>query len=81
MTPEQFCYWLQGFAEINGTAPSPEQWRQIKDHLATVFRKVTPKYDPIINPITEPYKPDPLRTDPLRPYTTSPGTLPPTIIC
>lgn len=83
MTPEQFCYWLQGFAEISGSAPNPNEWERIKDHLATVFNKVTPKYDPIINPITGPYKPytgDPLISDPLRPYTTTPG-ISPTIIC
>jgi hypothetical protein len=42
MTPEQFAYWLQGYAEMNGSPPSPEQWNMIKAHLATVFRKVTP---------------------------------------
>lgn len=43
MTPEQFAYWLQGFAELNnGTPPSAEQWKSIREHLATVFKKVTP---------------------------------------
>jgi len=42
MEPLQFAYWLQGFAEINGTHPTAEQWQVIKDHLATVFKKVTP---------------------------------------
>jgi len=43
MTPEQFTYWLQGFAELNeGTPPTPEQWKSINDHLKTVFVKVTP---------------------------------------
>lgn len=46
MTPEQFAYWLQGFSEINGTAPpTPEQWRIIKDHLQLVFKKETSLYD------------------------------------
>ena len=46
MTPEQFAYWLQGCAELNPAmdAPSPEQWKAIKDHLATVFVKVTPPF-------------------------------------
>lgn len=42
MTPEQFAYWLQGYAEIGGPTPTPEQWQIIKDHLALVFNKVTP---------------------------------------
>lgn len=46
MTPEQFCYWLQGFNEINSTVPTEKQWSIIKDHLALVFNKVTPKYSP-----------------------------------
>ena len=43
MTPEQFAYWMQGFAEISGEAPTAAQWRVIKDHLETVFQKVTPR--------------------------------------
>ena len=42
MTPEQFAYWLQGFAELNPGAPTQEQWQSIRDHLALVFTKVTP---------------------------------------
>ncbi|MFL1548812.1 hypothetical protein [Pseudomonas sp. AN3A02] len=44
MTPEQFAYWLQGFTELNPDMdqPTPAQWKAIKDHLATVFNKVTP---------------------------------------
>ena len=41
MTPEQFAYWLQGYAELNGAPPSPEQWQIIRDHLALVFDKRT----------------------------------------
>jgi len=47
MTPEQFCYWLQGFAELQQTQPTIAQWESIKEHLATVFKKVTP---PILPP-------------------------------
>jgi hypothetical protein len=45
MTPEQFCYWLQGFAELTEGEPNPDsaQWQMIKDHLNTVFNKVTVK--------------------------------------
>lgn len=43
MSPEQFAYWLQGFVELNGSEPTVEQWQSIKDHLKTVFMKVTPE--------------------------------------
>lgn len=46
MTPEQFAYWFQGFAELNEQPPTPEQWKSIREHLATVFKKVTPAYAP-----------------------------------
>lgn len=42
MEPIQFCYWLQGFAELNASPPTLEQWQAIRDHLQTVFKKVTP---------------------------------------
>lgn len=43
MTSEQFAYWLQGFSELNSSPPSAEQWQAIRDHLQTVFVKVTPQ--------------------------------------
>ena len=46
MTFEQFAYWLQGFAEINGSVPNPLEWNMIKEHLATCFVKVTGKMEP-----------------------------------
>lgn len=55
MTPEQFAYWLQGFKEVGGERPLVEQWRIIKDHLATVFNKVTPNYQVPYNPQNPPY--------------------------
>jgi len=60
MTPEQFAYWLQGYAEINQKAPTEEQWQIIQDHLKLVFTKVTPDYhtiQPVIRPSTEPIYP------------------------
>lgn len=47
MIPEQFAYWLQGFFELQeteGKAPevTPEQAKMIREHLKTVFCKVTP---------------------------------------
>lgn len=47
MTPEQFAYWLQGYSEIAGQAPTAEQWQVIQDHLKTVFNKVTPTRSPL----------------------------------
>jgi hypothetical protein len=44
MSPEQFAYWLQGFAELtDGAQPTAEQWKSINEHLKTVFVKVTPQ--------------------------------------
>jgi hypothetical protein len=43
MNAEQFCYWLQGRAELMpDTPPSDTEWKMIAEHLATVFHKVTP---------------------------------------
>jgi hypothetical protein len=51
MTPEQFAYWLQGFAELQATAPTQDQWQSIREHLGTVFNKVTPPTKPpVITP-------------------------------
>lgn len=46
MTPEQFTYWLQGYVEIGGHVDglNADQWRVVRDHLKTVFHKVTPNY-------------------------------------
>ncbi len=38
-----FATWLQGFAELSDKPPTPEQWQSIKEHLQTVFVKVTPE--------------------------------------
>lgn len=69
MTPEQFAYWLQGFTELSPDMerPSAAQWQAIKDHLQTVFVKVTP---PVGSP--RPLLPG-LRTMELRPSDIYPG--------
>lgn len=79
MTPEQFAYWFQGFAELTLTPPTPEQWQAIREHLATVFQKVTPpvmpagpvKREPLIDYLEEarkraeqPVQPSPFRITP-----------------
>ncbi|WP_457326159.1 hypothetical protein [Roseateles sp. P5_E11] len=50
MTSEQFAYWFQGFAELNSTPPTQEQWQSIREHLAAVFKKVTPPVAPAVKP-------------------------------
>lgn len=49
MTPENFCYWLQGYFELAGETPygslTREQVEEVKNHLALVFNKVTPNVD------------------------------------
>lgn len=47
MEPIQFCYWLQGFVELNtsGKPPGELQWKIIQDHLNAVFEKKTPTYN------------------------------------
>lgn len=47
MDAQQFAYWLQGFAELSQTPPTQEQWDSIREHLALVFKKVTP---PVAHP-------------------------------
>lgn len=43
MTPENFCYWLQGIVETHeGETLTPRQFEIIRDHLALVFQKQTP---------------------------------------
>lgn len=42
MTPEQFCYWLQGRAELDSAPPTTEQWKSIREHLKTVFTTEKP---------------------------------------
>lgn len=48
MQPENFCYWLQGFFEIvqhidHREGLPAEAVEEIKNHLALVFKKETPK--------------------------------------
>jgi hypothetical protein len=47
MTSREFCYWLQGYFEINGTPASlsPEKVDMIRRHLALVFHhEIDPSY-------------------------------------
>jgi len=49
MTQEQFIYWLQGFMELS-SEPLTKREQMIKDHLKTIFHKVTPNYEPLTTP-------------------------------
>ena len=50
MTSENFAYWIQGYFEISGNSTlSDTQVQIIKDHLALVFNKVTPKRSQVSN--------------------------------
>jgi len=41
MTPEAFCYWLQGFFELSDVETlSPKQVEAVKNHLNLVFEHV-----------------------------------------
>ncbi len=57
MTPEQFAYWFQGFAETSTTAPTDEQWEL--DHFTLhnpVFDKIT-QTDNQAGKINKPWNP------------------------
>jgi hypothetical protein len=48
MTPENFCYWLQGRVEFSDKCPTQEEWALITEHLKLVFDKRTP---PLATPV------------------------------
>lgn len=37
MTPQEFAYWLQGYAELSDGPPNEAQWKLIKDNLAVAL--------------------------------------------
>jgi hypothetical protein len=60
MTPENFIYWLQGKLEIGETKSLNEQEVQIiKDHIALVLKKETPKRELTIKDLQVPFIADP----------------------
>ncbi len=60
MTPEQFCYWLNGILEIQVTSNNgpfdpylqlnSDQLRIVYKHLQSVFVPVVPRPSPIVQP-------------------------------
>jgi hypothetical protein len=83
MTPENFCYWLNGFFELTGQDKElfPRQYDIIRDHLSLVFNKLTPivaePYDILKTPHTgEVHRPLCGTGDPLVDYPFSTSTVP-----
>lgn len=57
MTPENFCYFVQGYFEITKAVTGklevdPIAIKVIDDHLQLVFKKETPKYNQLPQPQT-----------------------------
>lgn len=51
MSPESFCYWLQGFFELSQHSEVPntlneKQVEEIKNHLKLAMTKATPELSP-----------------------------------
>lgn len=71
MTPEQFCYWLQGYVELTDwTRPDEAHWQSICDHLHAVFNKQTPDRNKIMIDLhkhLEQSKPDSARWPDIKP--------------
>ncbi len=43
MSPENFCYWLRGYIELNSEnnpGLSPDQLKKVSEHLSLVLREV-----------------------------------------
>lgn len=52
MDEKNFCYWLNGYFELTDKlCLDSKQVQIIKDHLALVFDKVTPKYTEGVFPL------------------------------
>lgn len=46
MTPNDFCFWLNGYLEMSGAESIDKAQTDIlKDHLKLVFEKKTPYYN------------------------------------
>lgn len=63
MTTRDFCYWLQGYYELNGTKKfditADESFHEmVRGHLKLVF-----KHDPSFVPPVNPIGPGPIKSD------------------
>ncbi len=53
MTPNDFCYWLQGHFEMSeDKVLSVRQCKMVQDHLKLVFKKETPIFKDLM--VTDP---------------------------
>jgi hypothetical protein len=54
MTTRDFCFWLQGFFEINGEdkAMTDKQAKMVKEHLDSVFQHGVKSGDVAVGPPT-----------------------------
>jgi hypothetical protein len=60
MTPENFCYFLQGMLESDKVKTLDEaDVQMIKDHLKLVFNKVTPNIGTLTPTTPIPFSPNP----------------------
>jgi hypothetical protein len=58
MSPQDFCYWLQGFMEVSDPKSIDEkQLEVIKKHLALVFTNVTRDKADLQKLLERPYTP------------------------
>lgn len=70
MTPQEFCYWLQGHFELTPNAGlNAQQVAMVKKHLDLVFENVTREPEPIYEPRPLfPRRPHPMNRNPTIAY-------------
>lgn len=58
MTPQEFCYWLQGLLELSPDLKNlnEAQVKMIRDHLGYVFTHLNPTLQQTITTYQEPNK-------------------------
>lgn len=79
MTPEQFCYWLQGRVELlPEQVPSAEEWAVIRGQLTKVYKKEESGIEYYRRIFGQPQAPQPQYWQPV--YVESP-ILPYTVTC
>lgn len=55
MSPENFCFWLNGYLEIsNAKSLGEKETQEIRNHLKLVFTKLTPNLNEIFPPTYTP---------------------------
>lgn len=59
MTPDNFCYWLQGVFEGQSGLTNTQKLNMIEEHLKLVFTKVTPDVEEDVEEDVEDVAEDP----------------------